>query len=361
VKVLHIIHRLNCHGAGRQLVLLATGLARPPFELQVALLADRGPLATELDQAGIVVHHLPRRRLFDPTPLWNLRQLVRRSQPEVIHVWGMEALRFLRFAMPWGLPPLVVSSPNGTSQPGLLDRWLLRRAARVVVSGELEANSCARMGIGEAKLVRIAPAAAVNRSENIYDGLPPLPPNARCVACIGELDTFVGFRDTLWAFDILRYLYPDLQVLLLADGRFRPQLEAFVQNISGKSSIHFLGDRADPGAVLARAEIVWVADGSVSGALAAMAVARPVLAWRCPALEEIVVPEKTGLLVPPGRQAELARETRLLLDDPERRREWGEAARQRARTDFTPAELVRRVTLLYQEVENASAKRAKRS
>lgn len=358
MKVLHIIPRLNCHGAGRQLILLATGLPRPPFEIEVAILAEPTPLATELEQAGITVEHLPRRRLVDLSSLWELRRLVRRLQPEVFHVWGREALRGLRLAMPYCSIPIVVSDPlAGRTKPGLLDRWLLRRAARVVVGSESEANACAELGIREARLMRIAPAAAVNPSAISGDGLPALPANARCVACIGELDTFFGFRDALWAFDILRHLYSELQLLLLADGRYRPHLEAFARNMKGESAIHFLGERADATSVLERAEIVWVGDDSVGGALVAMAAGRPVLAWRCPALAEIIIENQMGLLLPPGRQAELARETRLLLDDAERRRQWGEAGRQRALGHFAATELVRRAMLLYQELKPASAKR----
>jgi glycosyltransferase involved in cell wall biosynthesis len=260
-------------------------------------------------------------------------------------------MRFLRLAMPRCCIPIIVSNPLADrTKPGLLDRWLLRRAARVVVSSDSEAQACGRLGISETKLVRFAPATAVSPATMGTDGIPPLPPNARCLACIGELATYFGFRDVLWSFDILRYLYPDLHLLLLADGRYRPQLEAFARTIKAECAIHFLGEQADPGPALERAEIVWAGDGSVSGALAAMAVGRPVLAWQNPELAEIVVHEKTGLVVPSGQQAELARETRLLLDDAQRRREWGEAARQRVLSHFAPAELVRRAALLYQEL-----------
>src|SRR5262249_38442686 len=126
--------------------------------------------------------------------------------------------------------------------------------------------------------------------------------------------------------------------------------QEFVRNINGQGSVHFLGERADPSLYLARSDIVWIADGSATGALSAMAAGKPVAAWKCPALEDIVGEGKTGILVPPGRQAELARETRLLLDDPQRRAEWGEAGRQRARDNFAPEELVCSTARLYQEL-----------
>ena len=56
---------------------------------------------------------------------------------------------------------------------------------------------------------------------------------------------------------------------------------------------------------------------------------------------------ETGLLVPPGDQAALARETRGLLDDPERRRRLGAAGQRRAAECFGVAALVRAYEALY--------------
>jgi glycosyltransferase involved in cell wall biosynthesis len=78
----------------------------------------------------------------------------------------------------------------------------------------------------------------------------------------------------------------------------------------------------------------------VGAALEAMAVGRPVVASRLPDLAEIVVEGETGFLVEPNNKAALARQTRLLLDDPLRRQRMGESGRQRVREKFTVARLV---------------------
>ena len=71
------------------------------------------------------------------------------------------------------------------------------------------------------------------------------------------------------------------------------------------------------------------------------------VASRWPGLAEVIADGETGVLVAPGDKAALARETRALLDDPERRRRLGEAGRRRATERFGAEAMVRNHESLY--------------
>jgi hypothetical protein len=58
---------------------------------------------------------------------------------------------------------------------------------------------------------------------------------------------------------------------------------------------------------------------------------------------------ETGYLVPPGDKPALARQTRVLLDDPGHCARCGAAGHRRAADLFGPAWLVREAAPLYQE------------
>jgi starch synthase (maltosyl-transferring) len=351
MKILYLIPQLNYHGAARQLVLLVTGLPRLGIEPLVCVLGSDGPLAEPLRQAGIAVEFLGWQRRFDLQPFVGLRQVLRRFQPDGIHVWQPLALRVLRMV---GRPKshwIALSAPFVAGrEPGLVNRWLLRGVDRILVQSVTEAERCRRLGTTEKKVVVLPPAVAEQRDELVSNQ----PNGHRLVACMGTLEHHKGFHNAIWAYGILEFLYSDVHLELIGDGPDRLRLEEFTRNIRCRDVIHMRGSQADGPARLARADVVWVPDladgGGVNVALEAMAAGRPVVASRLPGLSEIVVEGQTGFLVPPGRPPELARQTRMLLDDAALRRRLGEAARQRAAEQFSVAELVRRVVVLYEEL-----------
>jgi glycosyltransferase involved in cell wall biosynthesis len=79
-----------------------------------------------------------------------------------------------------------------------------------------------------------------------------------------------------------------------------------------------------------------------------MRAGRPVVAARWPGLAEVVADGVTGHLVPADDKAALARQTRPLLDDAERRLRLGEAGRRRAADRFGVGALVEACVRLYE-------------
>src|SRR5262249_44933868 len=142
-----------------------------------------------------------------------------------------------------------------------------------------------------------------------------------------------------------------LHLVFIGDGPARASLEQFVRTTDVARYIHFVGLHADVSAWLAHSAMIWVpnrAAGGANVALEAMALGRPVVAARLPPLLEIVADGETGFLVKPGDKVSLARQARLLLDDPERGRQMGEAGRRRAEQNFAAASMIRSFAQLYE-------------
>jgi len=82
----------------------------------------------------------------------------------------------------------------------------------------------------------------------------------------------------------------------------------------------------------------------------AMAGARPVVATRAGALDEVIDHSHTGYLVPVDVTDELAAAALALLADPERAARMGRAGRARAAMRFGMDRFIHRVLSLYTEI-----------
>ena len=364
LKVLFVIPSLGPGGAAKQLSLLAAGLPRDRFQGHVCALGHTGLFAAPLQEAGLTVTSLSWTWRLDVGRVLALRRLIQEFDPDVIHAWGTSALWAGRLAAGRGVRRgrmprrIVVSAPlaaAGDRGVGWLDRWLLRRADRVVAQGPAEAGRCRQLGVREGRLVEVAPAVAT-RSASAPQGDPRrslhLPEGCRLAICAGPLEPHKGFGDALWAFEILRFVAPDLHLFIIGDGSDRRRLEA-ASRLGKSNQIHFLGTRADAAELVAQGDVIWVpslAEGGVNVVLEAMAATRPVVATRLPGLAEVIVDGTTGYLVPRGDKAALARQTWLLLRDADRRRRLGEAGRLRAAGQFGVAGLRRQFSTLYESL-----------
>jgi glycosyltransferase involved in cell wall biosynthesis len=356
-KILFVLESLDYSGAAKQVSLAVAGLPRDQLALWVCTLGKEGPAGEKLRDAGVQVEVLGGGRLVNLAAFWRLRQLLRTIQPDVIHTWGRPSLRMVALAAR-GIPcRLLASAPFSfrNTQPtlGRWDRWLIRRVDRIVVSSPADGEHCRLLGLPSDRICVVPPGVEMPGAgwgTNSQSVPQPAAGSQRWVVCAGPLEPHKGYRDAIWAFDILQFLYEDVRLVVVGEGTYRQRLQQFAQATGAGRRVHFTGLVPDLAGVLAKSEVVWVpslAEGGLNVALEAMALGRAVVASRLPGLADIIRDGETGILVTPGRKVELARQTRLLLDRPERRRQLGEAGRRWVSAHFSNADLVRRLADLY--------------
>src|SRR5262249_41276995 len=157
---------------------------------------------------------------------------------EIIHTWRRPALRFAAAAA-LRTSCRLVASPFSVrhechSKIGKADGWLLRRAWAIIATSQSEADLLKPHRISGERLFVVPPAVKVAESGplpqiSLSDQL-GLPKGARFIVCVGPLEAQKGYLDAIWAFDILKFLYADLHLVIAGEGPDRERLERFVRS-----------------------------------------------------------------------------------------------------------------------------------
>ena len=152
----------------------------------------------------------------------------------------------------------------------------------------------------------------------------------------GVLRPAKGLSTLIAAHERLLLARPSLRLLLV--GGVAAAHAAAVRGRRGVEVLPWCGPDELP-ARYARCDVLAFpsdAEGLSNALLEAMACARPCVASRAGGGPEALEHGRSGLLVPPGEPEALAAAVLSLLDDPDRARALGEAARARVVATFGP-------------------------
>ena len=324
-----------------------------------------GPYVAELESWGVTHHPLRHAtRAFAPhrdaRAVVELRGLLRDLRPDLVHTHNPKPGVYGRLAARWAGVPAVVNTVHGLyALPS--DHWAkrsvvygLERVAARCSDAELVQNPedldvLARLGVPKRKLTllgngidlarfdrsRIDPDRVASRREELGAG----PEDVVC-GLVGRLVWEKGYREVFDAAARLRDRAPHVRVVVVgpvdpdkADAITRRETDAAVAS----GGIRFLGLRDDVEELYAAMDVYVLAshrEGYPRSAMEAAAMGLPVVATDIRGCRQVVDDGVTGTLVPVGDARALAEAIAKLADDEARRQQMGEAARERAQTEF---------------------------
>lgn len=361
-RILQIIPTLARGGAEKQLVLLASHLARDEFEVHVCALSAGGPLTDDLQQAGIPLEILGKRWKADPIAWWQLRRHVGKLRPDLVQTWLFAANAYGRTAArSAGVRRIVASERCVDSWKApwqlALDRRLAPRTDTIIVNSRGVEEFYRAQGIPPAKLRLIyngigpAPASTLSR-DALCDQL-GVPHTSHLIGAVGRLWHQKRIKDVIWAADLIKVIRDDTHLLIIGDGPLREDLELFRDKCHIADKVHFLGVRGDVMQLMPHLDLLWLAssyEGLPNVIMEAMSAGVPVVATDIWGNNELVVHGETGFLVPVGDRAGLARFAYKILEDPELRARLGAAGRERVLGEFSVQKMVDAHAALYREL-----------
>jgi GalNAc-alpha-(1->4)-GalNAc-alpha-(1->3)-diNAcBac-PP-undecaprenol alpha-1,4-N-acetyl-D-galactosaminyltransferase len=231
--------------------------------------------------------------------------------------------------------PLVVSERVHPAHERIAWPWrLLRRLAyplarAVVVQTADIAHYVNRWGL---RHVQVIPNPVV--ALRVEGGAPQIP--RPYILAMGRLQPQKSFDRLLHAFAKVAAGHPAWSLAIAGDGPLFDALTRQAQTLGLSSRIHLLGQQADVGGLLARADLFALSstyEGFPNALCEAMAAGVASIATDCPSgPADIITHDQNGLLVDNANTAALAAGLDRLMSDPGLRQRLGSAATEVAET-----------------------------
>ena len=347
IPVALVITDLNVGGAERALVSLTVRLNPQRWQPAVFCLDKRGLLVDTLLEANVPCECLNIRRQHPLQAVTRLARGLRRFKPQLVQSFMFHANLLTRFAAPWAGSPWVIGGLRVAERER---RWhlILDRLTAVLSTGSVcVSHGVLRFsrdiaGLDPERLtvipngIEVAPFVAAVPVPRAALGIPA---NVHLALYVGRLDRQKGLPDLLQAAEQVISERPDWHLALAGDGPSRDWLiRHIVDSELLRGRVHWLGRRNDIPSLLRSADVLVHAslwEGMPNSVLEAMAAGIAVIGTAVEGTEDLIVPGRTGWLVPPHDAVSLARVLLEAAESPERLRRYGRAGQLRAEHEFS--------------------------
>lgn len=185
------------------------------------------------------------------------------------------------------------------------------------------------------------------------------------IGTVSSLVPYEGIEDLIAAFALLAPNHPELRLLVVGDGASKPALQKVARESPFSDRILFPGRVPREQAVryhqaldifvVPRKDLDVTRSVTPLKPVEALACARPVVASRLPALEEIVIDGTNGLLACAGDSQDIATKLEKLLGNEELRVRLGQEGRRAVLNNRTWTANATSLTLAYEQMMEAGS------
>ncbi|MGY8564724.1 glycosyltransferase family 4 protein [Paracidovorax citrulli] len=358
-KPLKILHTEAAKGfGGQEIYIYRHMLAMRDRGHDVSLLCQPGARLGEMArEAGFTVHALKMGGLLRLLRgIWWVSRLVRRHTYDVVNTTSRRDALIAAAGARLGGAPLVVRSRHLMSPVNSLLTYtgLPHRVLTVssFVKQLLVHRGIADTHIGIVPPIAVPPQWSQAGSDDAWQCLQDTRAEVRrelgfndaqtVVGCVAVLREAKGHADLLRAIAPLCRQHPELQLVIVGDGKpVMERLTALREELGIAAQVHLLGYRLGACRLMTAFDVFALATHKEAAGtvfLEAEYVGVPIVATRVGGVPEMLVEGSNALLAPLGDPAALTDALRALVEDPERRRQMGRAGWDwmRSAHRFTP-------------------------
>jgi glycosyltransferase involved in cell wall biosynthesis len=365
IRVALVIPDLHIGGAERLLVDMVSTWQQQGEPIKGYVYSFKGgPIRDELEAKGCSVSLSPGSYRINPLIiLWLVWNFIKDSI-QIVHLHLPRAGFYGRLAACILRRPILYTEHNLWEMYSPVSRFLNKityflNTQVVTVSDAVMASVRRHSSYPAARLTRIYNGISPNNEPALGKQLCAcedidLPDDAMVVGTIANLHRRKGLKFLLYAIKSLLEEFPNLHCVIIGrDDGEGTKLRHIAQELRINRNVHWLGYRSDARRFVPAFDIFVLPslfEGMPIVLIEAMTTGLPIVATRVGGNPEIINHGETGLVVEPGDASCLGNAIRVLLIDPSKRAELGNAAKERMRTEFTIDRTARSYAELYKSL-----------
>lgn len=366
MRVLHLISSAGWYGAENVLVNLAAASRALGCDAVAGVLCDaRNPHVEVAEQAqarGVPAEIFHCTGRLDFHTIVTLRRWLVSTGVDVLHTHGYKSGFYAAGALWRHSTGWVTTCHTGTDQPestpflrayDALNRFLLRRADRVVAVSPAVAACLLEQGVASSRLATIANGLDADRFQRPHREWEDAPRGVQVVGIVGRLILEKGPYVLLEAAARIVCEIPQTLFVFVGDGPERAELERTAAQLGLSDHVRFAGERSSMPEVYASFDVFALpsfSEGMPMTVLEAMAAGLPIVATTVGAVPSLLEPAGCGLLCPPGDAAALATALLRILRNGAFAQRLGAAAQQHLRAHYSAETMARKYLVVYEEV-----------
>jgi len=375
INVAQVLPSLGFGGAERIINCIAKYLNKDVYNTYIICTRRGGPLLDALTAQGIKVYILKSKftKFITFLPfifgalkaIFELAHIIKQHKIKIIHTHlhgSSEILGFISGKLV-GVPVIVTTCHglNGWFKKyrylkKLLYSFIVNHSQKLIsVSSQVQNSITQYVKLNPRKLIVIK--SGIDISESNLHGDPVsmrsslgLSNSVKVVTTVGNLRIEKGHYYLIRSIPTIIAKYPEAKFLFVGDGVLRNYLENEVVELALVNYVVFLGHRNDISNILSISNLFVLpslAEGLPLALLEAMAMGVPVIATDLPIMREIIVNNKTGVLVPIKNSFSIAKAILELLTDLPRAAEIGIAGKYIVARQYNAKHMVKQIEDLY--------------
>jgi glycosyltransferase involved in cell wall biosynthesis len=320
----------------------------------VLCIQERGTHAEQVEQLGIPVESLDCGKRGFRSIIPRLIRSLCRLQPDILHTHNPHPHLVGSLAAAVLRHPIVINTKHGRNTPEVRRAVLANRFAAMLSTYLVAVSSDATQ---VAMQIERVPRRKVR---TIHNGIDlekfPFPDRRRQAGPVraihvARLNAIKDQRSLLEAVRFAVDRVPEFRLTIVGDGPMHDELLALQAALGLQRNVAFLGERHDVPALLAEADLFVLSslkEGLSLTLLEAMAMGLAVVATDVGGNREVVIPGKTGVLVPSRSPEKLADAIVDLVRRPETVRAMGRRGREWVEQHFSLDRMVEKYEELYE-------------